>query len=167
MKILSNCHLCTVSFMFAVFVIFLGDVRASERRLLPDIPLFKQDGTSLNAQSLGQGSPWILLFVNAASPASQSLLNLLSHRQDGYQQKVVIVVIGSSKATQFFIDNNQKLLGVRWLSEREKLLSMALKIHTAPTVYAINESNEINWKLIGLPSGIKIDTLIQQWIQTP
>jgi hypothetical protein len=151
-----------------IFFVGLSSVAtATEYKLLPEVLLYEQDGKSINTRALQQPTPWALLVVNSTSPSSQVLLNLLSHRKDGYQERLVIVVSGNVKEDVAFIAKNRKLNGVKWLIERNNSLANILNLRATPTLYAINAHNQIAWQLIGTPPSTNIESVVEQWLQLP
>jgi hypothetical protein len=140
---------------------------AAEPRLLPDVVLYDTNGSASTIRTLQQSGHWVMLLVDAAQPTSQTILNALAKQPDGWAGKVVVVVIGRAVAASAFIEKNNGVPGVVWLLDREQELPHALALKATPTLYAINEKNEIRWQLVGIPAKAGILSMLKQWMRAP
>jgi len=148
----------------AVFAIALAQpAMAGGGRSLPELALVDGAGLAVDSASLHQSVRWVLVVLDAGMGSSQSLVNTLARHQEGYAQRLVIVVGGAG--AQAFIETNRKLPGIRWLMDPERGAGPALGLKATPVVLALDENSRIAWQLAGQPKRGPLAPMVAQWLQ--
>jgi hypothetical protein len=157
-----TCKLAAVAMLAAVL---LPPAAAGGGRPLPEMAIYDSGGLVVDSAGLRQPGRWMLLVLDAEMASSQSVVTALARRADGYDGRMVVVVSGARAAAQSFIAANQKLPGVRWLTDPDRASGAALQLSATPVLLAIDENNQIGWQLAGQPGRGTLGSMIAHWLR--
>jgi len=157
---------------YEILLIFLfltaGSVGAVQNSSLPNIELADTNGSVITTDKLRQGTPWVLIILEANVVSSQVMLD--SFKKTSYSgENAVVVVVGDLRASGQFVKRLSVFLpNARWLTGSGGSVIGGFKLAGTPTVLGIDQNQQVLWQYSGLSNPPEVLTKrIRTWISTP
>lgn len=135
-------------------------------RPLPQLGLEDERALAVAPESLAQNRPWVLIVVDPDRTLTPSMLAMLERTEGGWDDTVVVLVVGDEGALARIKDEQEKkLAGVRWYRSTDARLTDRLKVPGLPVVLGIDARQQIAWQSPGLPANKdQLQQSLNEWL---
>jgi hypothetical protein len=141
-----------------------GAGRAAEHRSLPALELTTLRGRPVSGATLAYAGPWLLIYAQAGSEASQGLLGVVAAdtrlRSRG---AIVVVVAGRARQAAELAARFPRLTGAAWYSDPSHSLPRQLGLAGAPVVLGVR-GEVVEWSLTGVLADVDhLRSILATW----
>lgn len=154
--------------LLVLLCLIAGTAGAVQSAVLPNIGLADANGSVITTDKLQQGTPWVLIILEANVVSSQAMLDTL--KKTSYTgENAVVLVVGDLRTSGQFLKRSSVLLpNARWLTGSAGNILQGLKLAGTPTVLGIDPNQRVLWQYSGLSNPADYLTKrIRSWINTP